>query len=59
MAKRTVKVNLYTIIEECIEGGVRLGLHRAHKHVAKPSEEAIVEATTRAIMENLSEVIEW
>ena len=44
------------VLERCVETGIRLGLNRARKHKEAPTEDEVVEAIQRAIME---EVEEW
>jgi hypothetical protein len=51
-----MKPNTYVILERAVEEGARLGYRRAFKHVENPSEEAIVEAITEAVMLSVSEV---
>ena len=51
-----MKPNTYVIMERAVEEGARLGYRRAFKHVETPSEEAIVDAITNAIMLSVSEV---
>jgi hypothetical protein len=44
------------VLERCVEIGIKLGLHRARKHLEAPTEAEVVEAILRAVME---EVEEW
>jgi len=46
----------YPVAEMCVENGLVLGWNRAHKHVSKPSPEAIREAQAQAV---LTELCEW
>lgn len=52
-------IDLYKIIDRAVEEGVAYGYRRAHKHTDKPSEQAIREQIKQAVMNELSEVIEW
>lgn len=56
--KVSVKVDLWEIVSREVEGGANLGCHRAHKHTDKPSVELIVDEVVKAVMNNLSEVIQ-
>jgi hypothetical protein len=46
----------YKVIVMAVETGVALGVRRAYKHDAKPSEEAIIAAVERAVID---EICEW
>jgi hypothetical protein len=52
-------MRVYSIIEEAVERGVNYGMHRAYKHVDNPSEEAIKQAINDAVMNSLSEVVDF
>lgn len=54
-----MKVKLYGIIERAIEEGIQLGYRRAFKHTDDPSEEAIVESISLAVMYNIDEVMSF
>lgn len=49
-AEITFKIPLWDILEERIEGAIRGGYNRAHKHCDTPSEQAIVEEIQRSVM---------
>ena len=51
-----MKPKFLPLLEECIENGARRGYFRAHKHVDKPTDEAILDAITECIM---GEIHEW
>jgi hypothetical protein len=51
-----MKPNTYVILERAVEEGALLGYRRAFKHVENPSEGAIVDAITEAVMLSVSEV---
>lgn len=54
-----LKLNTYFIIEEAVEKGIAYGMNRAHKHTDTPSKEHIVQEIERAVMHELSEVINF
>jgi len=51
-----MKPNTYVIMERAVEEGARLGYRRAFKHTENPTEEAIVQTITDAVMLSVSEV---
>lgn len=51
-----MKVDHYRLIEQCVENGIRTGLHRAHKNIEDPTEEQIADKISQAIMH---EICEW
>lgn len=50
-----MKANTYVIVQDCIERGIRLGWHRAHKHTESPDENIIFDRIENAIMSEISE----
>lgn len=50
-----LKVDHYRLIGELIERGLELGWRRAHKHVAAPEKDAIMDKQHDAIMAELCE----
>ena len=46
----------YKVMVMAVETGVALGVRRAYKHDAKPTDEAIIAAVERAV---LDEICEW
>lgn len=48
-------VKEYSVMSECVERGIRYGLHRAYKHVDNPSEEDIMQQIHAAVMTEISE----
>jgi hypothetical protein len=46
----------YKVLVLAVETGVALGVRRAHKHDSKPSDEAIIAAVERAVID---EICEW
>lgn len=54
-----MKINAYRVIERAVEEGIAYGHRRAHKHTNTPSESSLFEELHRAIMLELSEIIEW
>jgi hypothetical protein len=59
VARHEIRVNVYDIITEAIEDGLRVGYSRAHKHTDAPSADSILEEQSRAIMNELCERIEF
>ena len=53
----TVRLDAYAVIAEAVEGGVRLGWNRAHKHMETPGEALIQEHITDAVLLHLTEVL--
>lgn len=51
-----MKPKALKLLEQCIEIGVEVGLHRAHKHNESPSREQIQQSIEDAI---LHEIHEW
>jgi hypothetical protein len=45
----------YKVMTMAVETGVALGVRRAYKHAAKPSEEAIIALVERAVIDELCE----
>lgn len=62
-AKRTLKVSTYTIVSDAVERGIDAGINRAYKHsderVSEAQREQIRDHVARAIMDQLSDVIDW
>ena len=50
-----MKPKIFHIINVAVEEGVRQGWHRAHKHVEKPTEGAIIEHIEDAVMSAIHE----
>lgn len=51
--------NAYAIIARAVEEGVRMGVHRAHKHTSTPSAEVVIENAEREVMTALCEVLQF
>ena len=47
------------VIEMCIENGLSRGIRRAYKHTDEPSEEHMLDAMEKAIMEEIHEWFEF
>jgi hypothetical protein len=52
-------LRIYSIIDDAVEKGVNFGMYRAHKHTSTPSEDDIKEAIKSAVMDELTEVIDF
>ncbi len=57
--RASVRFRAYTLFERAVEGGVKLGWARAHKHTDDPGEELIEEKMIQAVMEEFSEIINF
>ena len=55
----SVRFRAYSIIEQAIDSGLELGWNRAHKHTATPSKEHIIECMEVAVMEFLTDVVDF
>lgn len=49
----------YSLIERAVEDGIRYGYKRAHKHTDDPHEEDLKQTILEAIMQELSEIINF
>jgi hypothetical protein len=54
-----MKPNTYVILQRAVEEGALLGYRRAFKRVENPTEDAIVDAITAAVMLTVSEVFDF
>lgn len=54
-----VRLNVYAVIDDAVEIGVAHGLRRAYKHTDAPTDDEIIDAIRRAVMDTLGEVIVW
>jgi len=54
-----MKPKTYVILERAVSEGALLGYRRAFKHVENPSEGAIADAITDAVMLTISEVFDF
>lgn len=50
-----MKAKAQVILQECIENGIKLGYHRAHKYNESPTEETVSEFIEEAIMGKIYE----
>ncbi len=57
--KRKAKVNLYKVISEAVEQGVRGGVYRAFKHTDSPSTDHIEFEVHDYVMNALSDVLDY
>jgi hypothetical protein len=53
------RIRAYSVVARAVSEGVEYGYRRAHKHVDTPAEDAILIAIEEAVMDELSEVIDW
>lgn len=54
-----IRVNVYAIISDAVENGIRGGWNRAHKHVDEPDKEFIFEELHKYIMMEICEYLEF
>lgn len=54
-----VRLDAYRIIDEKVENAVRYGYARAYKHVETPSEDQMIEAIHRAVMNDLCDILKF
>jgi hypothetical protein len=54
-----MKVKTYIVLERAIEEGIGYGYRRAFKHTETPSEETIKNEILNAVMNSISEVIDF
>ena len=63
--KRTIKLHTYSIVEDAVESGLRLGWQRAVKHIESDMPLDLIdpdmaqERMLTTVMEMLSEVVVW
>lgn len=50
-----MKPNMWRLISECVENGVRVGYARAHKHSDDPGENVIKHEIEEAIMNEIGD----
>ena len=55
----SIRFKAYSIIEQAIDHGMELGWNRAHKHTDTPSKEQIIECMGVAVMESLTDVVDF
>lgn len=62
-AKRNLKISTYTVVADAVESGIEVGLNRAYKHsderLSEAQRQQILTHAARAIMDQLSDVIDW
>ena len=57
--KQTIKVDLYRVMEDAIEEGLKFGYNRAHKYNDKPGRELLVEHMLHEVMSALGNVLQF
>lgn len=55
--KHKIRVDLYRIVADAVDAGVAYGTMRAFKHTNTPSTEAIEDAVSNAVMNELCDVL--
>ena len=59
ISESSIKLNVYKIISDAIENGIRYGYRRAYKYVENPSEDTIIEQIHLAVMNELCDIINF
>ena len=54
-----VKVDVYKVIQDAVERGVRYGYSRAHKHVEHPGEEHLCQEVYTSVMNELCDLLKF
>jgi len=57
--KASIRLDAYKIINDSIDRSINYGWNRAHKHTDSPSVELIKEEISKAIMNDLCELINF
>jgi len=57
--KGVVRIDAYAVISRAVEEGIEYGWNRAHKHTDTPSKDHILTEIDNAVMNSLSEVIQY
>jgi hypothetical protein len=55
ITSETIRAKAYLLMREAVEVGAAYGWQRAHKHVEHPTPEAIQDAITDAVMNEIAE----
>lgn len=55
----SVLVRTREIVSRAVEEGVSLGWERAHKHTDMPTHDDITDAISRAVMDELCDILEF
>jgi hypothetical protein len=58
-AQSGLRFRSYDIISDAISRGVQFGVTRSFKHTDSPTKDHIAETVERAVMGQLSEVLDW
>jgi hypothetical protein len=59
MAKRKLKLQTYTLVEDAVSRAIDYGWRRAHKYVDEPDQDLILQEIERAVMSQLCEVVDF
>lgn len=57
--ERGLRIDAHAVVVRAVEEGIAYGLRRAHKHTDKPTHDQLQLELEAAVMNALSEVIEW
>jgi len=59
VAGGAVRLNAYAVIARAVEEGALAGVRQAHKHTDTPNPEEISDAVLAAVLNSLSEVLDY
>jgi len=54
-----IRLDVYKIIDDTIYTAIQYGYSRAHKHTETPSKDHLIEEIHKAIMNDLSEILNF
>jgi hypothetical protein len=54
-----MRVKEYTVLADCVERGVNMGINRAYKHSDTPDTDYIIQQITDAVMLEISEYFDF
>lgn len=55
----TMRVNVYSVLSDCVERGVEKGWRKAHKHSVDPSEEALCRRITDMVIAEICDYFDF
>ena len=59
MLFRSLKVNVYKVLEDCVQKGIQSGYNKAHKHTNKPSEDELLNQIEHYVMLEICDMFEF
>ena len=55
----TIKIDLYGLIDDAVENGVRYGYNRARKHDPNPGEDHVIDVIRESVLDKLNDLINF